>query len=79
MGQFTSTQILKCHAHESLSRTQFHDLMVQNPDRIASSATTIRKIAVLLLCAGLTLMVPLLALAFGSLVLDPFPPSAPPM
>jgi hypothetical protein len=52
--------------------------MIQKPDRIASSPTTFRK-AALLLFAGLSLMMPLLAWAFSSSVLDPFPPSAPPM
>jgi hypothetical protein len=78
MGEFTSAEILKVALMNShLARTFV--LMIQKPDRIASSPATIRKTALLLLSAGMASVVPLLALAFSSSVIDPFPQSAPPM
>jgi hypothetical protein len=54
--------------------------MMQSPNGTGPMPTRLRKTAlVLLLFAGLSLVIPLLALAFTSLVLDAFPPRAPPM
>ena len=60
--------------------SQFRNPIVRKTNENGRSPRTSRKAGLaLLLLAGLSLMVSLLALAFDSSVFDPFPPSAPPM